>query len=233
MRTVSIILFLSCIFSVFSQELDGTFKEGSDSLSFSGGKVIFSVSGFGALTSRIVGEGSYEQVDDYLIVKTTDYSGRKSTTTELDASKKDTLTIKVIAFENYPIQSVLVEFLNGKSKTEKALVTDNNGKAEVPYNTKITGIRVSALGYNDIFTPVKQRKDYLVKMAENNVIEGQDVVFRLSDTDEETIHVTLLSSEFEAGRDRAKSLEKLNKKAQNTNVLGKRLKKKYIPIYGR
>ena len=45
----AILIFLSVSFVLCSQDFDGNYKDKTDSLTFSNGKVIFNVSGFGAL----------------------------------------------------------------------------------------------------------------------------------------------------------------------------------------
>ena len=49
--------------------------------------------------------------------------------------------------------------------------------------------------------------------------------------DAETLSITLLSDDFDPGKDKMKSLQRLDKKIQKSNVLAKRLKKEYIPTY--
>ena len=82
--------------SLLSQQLEGNYKEKSDSLSFSRGKVSFSLSGFGALVTRIIGEGSYELVGDYLLIDTHEYPGEKSAVQILDGVSRDSVTVKVL-----------------------------------------------------------------------------------------------------------------------------------------
>lgn len=229
----AIVIFLSISFSLLSQEFEGNYKDKTDSLSFSNGKVIFNVSGFGALFTRMVGEGEYEYFDDYLLVNTSDYSGEKSVFEPIDGSKKDTIVVKVVDLNNYSIQGVLTEFLSESDKTIKGGVTNDQGKSQHTYDQKIKKIKASNLGYDDIVFDVVQGKDFLVKLAKNNVIENQTVAFKVKNDDEETISIILLSDNFEPGKDKMKSLEKLDKKVQKSNVLPKRLKKEYISVYKR
>lgn len=229
----AILIFLSVSFALMSQGFEGSYKDKTDSLTFSNGKAIFSLSGFGALFTRMVGEGEYEYFDNYLLVNTSNYSGQKSVFEPIDGSKKDSIVVKVVGLENYPIQGALTEFLSESDKVIRGVVTNDQGKSEQLNDPKIKKVKVSNLGYNDIVFDVVRGKDFLVKLAKNNVIENQTVAFKAQKEDEETLSIILLSDDFNPGKNKIKSLEKLDKKAQKGNVLAKRLKKEYVPIYGR
>ena len=229
----AILIFLFVSFSVVSQGLEGNYKNGNDSVSFSGKKTTFSMSGFGALHTRMVGEGEYEYLNEYLLVNTSEYSGKKTICEPVIGSKKDTIVVKVVDVDNYPLPGVLTEFLSASDKVIKAYITDDKGKSIHPNNQKINKIKVSNLGYDDIVFDAVPGKDFLVKLAKDNVIENQTVVFKVKNEDEETISVILLSDNFDPGKDKMKSLQKLDKKVEKSNVLAKRLKKEYISVYRR
>ena len=225
------LLFLSASLSLLSQDFEGNYKERNDSLSFSNGKASFSLSGFGALFTRMVGEGEYEHVDDYLLVHTSDYPGEKSVCEPIDGTNKDSIVVRVVGTDNYPVQGALTEFLSESNKTIRRSITDDLGKSRQPEDQKIKRIKVSNLGYDDVAFEVVRGKDFLVKLARNNVIENQTVAFKVRSEDEETLSIILLSDNFDPGKDKMKSLEKLDKKTEKSNVLAKRLKKEYIPAY--
>lgn len=229
----AILLFLSISLTLLSQDFDGNYKDKTDSLSFSNGKVAFNISGFGALFTRMVGEGEYEYFDDYLLVNTSDYSGEKSVFEPIDGSKKDTIVVKVVDLNNYPIQGALTEFLSESDKVIRGNVTNDQGKSQQFKDQKIRKIKATNLGYDDIIFDVTEGKDFLVKLAKNNVIENQTVAFKVKNEDEETLSIILLSDDFDPGKDKMKSLEKLDKKIQKSNILSKRLRKEYIPTYRR
>src|SRR5690554_3289229 len=104
-----IILLLSVLFSGITfaaQPLSGTYKNGSDSLKFEGNQIVFRVSGFGGLSSSQAGAGTYELIDDFLLVHTGDYPGNKSTFQELPGSRADTCVVKVVGLSNYPVEEI-------------------------------------------------------------------------------------------------------------------------------
>lgn len=231
------ILFFACFFIAFSiqssAQLNGTYKDGTDSLSFSNENVIFSVSGFSGLSTVQVGEGKYEVVEDFLLIETGDYSGEKTTFQALEKSKRDTTTVKVVSKQNYPVQGMLIEWLNQSGKVIKGQVSGDDGKVLFIPDPKTRQIRVSQLGFHNIVFDFDTSKDFLIQAAKNDVIEHKTVVFRLNQVDDETLSVLLLSDDFNPGKNRDKELEKLQKRAKKNNKLDKRLKKVYVPIYSR
>lgn len=217
--------------SLLSQQLEGNYKEKSDSLSFSRGKVSFSLSGFGALVTRIIGEGSYELVGDYLLIDTHEYPGEKSAVQILDGVSRDSVTVKVLGPNNYPLQGALLEYMSESGKVIRSDISNELGESQLPRDRKIRKIRVSNLGYDEIRFDVTEGNDFRVTLAKDNVIENQTVVLKISREDEETLSILLLTDNFDPGKEKMKALEKLYEKARKSNLLAKRLKKEYIPTY--
>ncbi len=200
--------------SLFAQQLEGTFKNGLDSLTFDGENIVFRISGFGGLSSAQVGEGSYEYNDDYLFIHTRDFSGgERSVFQELEGSRTDTCVVKVVSLYNYPIENILVESLNKSDKNIEAKVTGDDGKIILTQNNKISSIAASSIGYNSISFNYTQGKDYLVRLAEHEIVENRTVIFKIQPIDDETISVLLLTDNFDEGKNRDKELKKLEKKS--------------------
>ena len=228
-----IILLPAILFNVLlieAQTLNGTYKSGTDSLLFSNEHITFRISGFGGLSSTLVGEGTYEIVDNYIIVHTDEYSGMKSNFKELAGSKNDTCVVKVVAASNYPLNGILIESKNKSGKTITAGVTANDGKVYLIDNGKITKISASAMGYNSIAFDNNTGSDYLISLADNDVIEEKTAVFRFNEIDEETISIILLTDNFNNNKKREDELKKLEKRARKSNRLDKRYKKEFEPF---
>jgi len=215
--------------SLLAQRWEGTYKNGLDSITFSGNQVTFRITGFAGLSVAQVGEGSFEQAGDHLIIGTTDYSGSRSTFEALEGSRKDSCVVKVVGMQNYPVQSVLVESRSNARKLIEGKVTGSDGKIYLKETEKVGTLAVSAMGYHTIAFDYIPGKDFLVRLAENDIIENSTVVFRTKSSDEETISLLLLTDKFDAGNNRDKELQKLEKKARKSNLLDKRLKKVYVP----
>ncbi|MDR2815743.1 MAG: hypothetical protein LBB62_03465 [Proteiniphilum sp.] len=214
---------------LFAQQLDGTYKNGADSIAFSNEKVTFRISGFGGLSSAQAGEGSYELAGDYLFIHTSDYTGEKTSFELLDGSRKDTCVVHTVGTHNYAIQGILVESRNKSGKLISGKVTGNDGKVFFTPCNKIASISATSLGYNAISLNYTPGKDYRIRLAGNDIIENKSVVLKINFIDEETISLLMLTDDYNSGKNRDKELQKLEKKAQKTNKLDKRYKKVYIP----
>jgi hypothetical protein len=214
---------------LFAQQLDGTYKNGADSIAFSNEKVIFRISGFGGLSSAQAGEGVYELAGDYLFIHTSDYTGDKTSFELLDGSRKDTCIVHTISSQNYAIQGILVESRNKSGRLISGKVTGNDGKVFFTPCDKITTLSATSLGYNSVSFNYTPGKDYRIKLAENDIIENNTVALKISFIDDETISLLMLTDEYDNGKNRDKELQKLEKRAQKTNKLDKRYKKVYIP----
>mgnify|MGYP007061807482 CR=1 FL=1 len=205
-----------------AQPLSGTYKNGTDSLVFKGDQAIFHVSGFGGLSSAQAGAGSYERVNDFLLIHTAEYPGDKASFHELEGSRADTCVVKVVSLANYPIQGILVEPDNSFAKLPGGRVTGNDGRIYLTDTEKTQTITVSGMGV-----------DYLVKLADSEVIEDRTVVFRLQEVDDETLSILLLADDFDPGKKRDNELKKLEKRARRSNQIDKRFKKEYEPYVRR
>lgn len=230
MKTTTLFLwFLLPAFLLHAQITEGTYRTGSDSLSLKDQHAIFRISGFTGLSVAQVGEGKYEQVGDFLIIETGEYSGHKSTSRVLPASRGDSCVVKVVDNGNHPLPTILVESLSKSGKVLEGKVTDQAGKVLFTETDKIGAISVSGMGYHGLTLEYEPAKDYLVLMAENEVLEQKTVVFRCNRIDEETLSLLMLSDDFEMGKDRDRELQKLQKKARRSNRIDKRMKKVYVP----
>lgn len=214
--------------ALFAQ-LDGTYKIGTDSIAFSGEKVTFRISGFGGLSSAHVGEGKYELSGDYLFIHTSDYSGDKTSFELLEGTKKDTCVVHAVSSQNYAVQGILVESRTKSGKLVSGKVTGNDGKVFFTPCNKIASISAICLGYNPISFNYTPGKDYQIRLAKNDIVENKTAVFKINFTDQETLSVLMLTDDFNLKKERDKELQKLEKKAQKSNKLDKRLKKVYVP----
>jgi hypothetical protein len=231
-----ILLIVAVLFSGMSmvaQPLNGTYKNGSDSLVFKGDQAVFHVSGFGGLSSAQAGAGSYERVNDFLLIHTAEYPGDKASLQELEGSRADTCVVKVVSLANYPIQGILVEPDNSSAKLPGGRVTGNDGRIYLTDAGKTQTITVSGMGYNTVTIDYQPGVDYVVKLADSEVIEDRTVVFRLQEVDDETLSILLLADDFDPGKKRDNELKKLEKRARRSNQIDKRFKKEYEPYVRR
>lgn len=220
-----LVYLLSSYLIVSAQELDRTFKNETDSISFSNDKVLFRISGFAGLSTIQVGEGEYEYIDDYLFVNTTEYPGPKTSYKPQDAVSSDTCNINVVSINNYPVQGILVESKNSSNKILGASVTGLDGNIMITAYGKVSKISISAMGYNSITFDFIPGNDFVVTIAENDIIENRTVVFGFNQIDEETIALKLLTDDFDSSKDRDKELSRLIKRTARKNLIEKRFAK--------
>lgn len=217
-------------YTLIAQEPDGAYLNEQDSIVFSDNRLIFRISGFAGLSAAQVGEGEYQIIDNYILIHTADYSGNKSSFQELDGTREDTCVVKLVSVQNYPIQGILVESKNKSDKTINAQVTGNDGMLYFTDLSKTARINASSLGYNSIEFDYNAGKDYVVRIAENDVIEDKTVVLKLENIDDESITVLMLSDDFDSSKNVSKELNKLEKRSKRRNVLPKLLSKEDVPF---
>lgn len=228
-KTLLLLWFLSSVLLSQAQLSEATYREGNDSLSLKNQHAMFRISGFTGLSVAQVGEGKYEQIGDILVIHTGEYSGEKSSSLTLPASRKDSCMVEVVGSNNYPLYPILVESYSKSGKLLEGKVTSQEGKLFFTETEKIGSIVVSALGYHTHRLQFEPDIDYRVQLAENEIIENREVVFKCNILDEETISLLMLSDNFKAGKDRDRELQKLLKKARRNNKIDKRMKKVYVP----
>lgn len=212
-----------------AQSISGMFKNGTDSLVFNGDRVTFSVSGFSGLSTTQVGSGTYEQVENFLIIQTDDYPGEKSRYERLDAAKNDTCMIRVAGSNGYSIQGILAEPNTSSRRNPAGRVTGSDGRIFLTDTDKIETIRVSGMGYHNVIIDYEPNSDYLVTLINNEVIENRTVVFQFEKVDDETLSLLLLTDDFDVSKKRDRELKNLEKRARRSNRIDKRFKKEYEP----
>lgn len=234
-RTALQLLLIILTLQASAQTLEGVYRHQNDSIALTGKEVTFSISGFGALTNVMVGLGTFEQVDNFLLIHTTDYRGDKTLAHTFDGNIEDTLRVQVTSLQNYPTPYALVDFVNAKGRLVERAICDENGRTYLHKTPKqidkISKIKVSSLGYDTAEIDFDPNKDYLIKLAENRVIENQTLVFELKDWDVASISVVLIDEDFKEGKNRMKSLQRLSKRAAKRNVLGKVFRREYDGMF--
>ncbi len=230
-KILLLLLILPFALFLFGNEPDGSYKNQNDSVYFSGDKIIFSLSGFGALSNKMVGEGTFEINDRYLIINTGEYSGSKSTINTQPTQSNKTVSISFLNDDGFALPGVLVELLSSSNKIIQRAVSDEMGRIDKSFNEKFNNVKVSLMGYDGLDFRYDNSLDYTINMIKNKVIENKVVLFEIKPDGEDSITLTLLSEDFKAGKDLKKALEKSYQKALKTNRLGKRFKKEYISVF--
>lgn len=195
-----------------AQEISGTYFEGPDSLSFNNNRVMFSIRGNDGLGVVFTGEGNYELIDDFIVVNTDAYSGKKTKVDTRTATKKDTIQLQLFNEDGYSIEGVRAEFLNRKNKSIGLSLSNDHGVVIYKHNPKIKAIKVSDLLYDKTTFDYEAGTDYTVHLVTSRVLENKTVIFKLNDRTENELTVKLLSTDFKKSNPSASHLNKLDKK---------------------
>lgn len=197
-----------------AQEISGTYFEGPDSISINNNHVKFSMRGNDGLGVVFTGEGTFEVLDDFIIINTTNYSGKKTKIETNTAEKKDTIQLQLFNEDGFSIQGVRAEFLNRKNKTIDLKISDDHGIVLYKSNPKITAIKVSDLLYDKTTFDYETNTDYTVHLVKNRVLEDKTVIFKLEDRTDTLLTIRLLSTDFNRSNPSTSHLRKLDKKTE-------------------
>ena len=209
--------FITILFSttVLAQEMNGTYWEGTDSVTFTNDRIAFSVKGNDGLGMVFVGERTYEILDDFILVHTEEYKGAKTRVETATAEKKDTIQLQLFDERGYSIKGVRAEFLNNKSKPIGIKVTNENGMVLYNANPKITEISVVDLLYDKATFDYEADKDYTVHLVKSRVLEDKTVVFKLYEISDNKIIMKLLSTDYDKKNPTVSHLNRLDKKTKS------------------
>ena len=209
-----LIIFTTVLFSLTmsAQEISGTYYEGPDSISFNDNHVIFSVRGNDGLGVVFTAKGTYEIMDDFILINTETYSGAKTKIETTAAEKKDTIQLQLFSEDGYSIKGIRAEFLNKKGSPIALSISDENGKIFLKVDPKITSIKVSDLLYDKAIFDYEADTDYTVHLVKNRVLEDKIVIFKLEDRTDTKLKMKLLSTDFNRNNPSASQLKKLDKK---------------------
>lgn len=207
--TLATILFA---FAINAQEINGTYYEGPDSISFNDNRVIFSVRSNDALGVIFTGEGTYEIMDDFILVNTETYSGAKTKIETAAAEKKDTIQLQLFNEGGYSIKGIRAEFLNKKGSPIALSTSNEHGIILRKIDPKISTIKVSDLLYDKTILDYHADKDYTIHLVKNRVLEDKIVIFKLEDRTDTKLTMKLLSTNFKRNNPSASQLNRLAKK---------------------
>lgn len=216
MKILIALIAISFSISISAQNIDGTYHEGTDSIVFDNNRVSFTIKSNDGLGIIFVGEGSYEIMDDFIIVNTEEYSGVKTKIEMKPSEKKDTIQIQFFDERGFSIKGVRTEFLNKSGKTVDLSISDEYGVVLHKKNPKVASIKASDLLYDKTIFDCPADTDYTVHLVKNRVLEDKTVVFKLIDSTGEQLTVKLLTTEFNKKNPSVSNLHKLYKKTQNT-----------------
>ena len=209
---------ITILFSITlnAQDIKGTYIEGTDSITFTNDKVAFSVKDNDGVGIIFSGQGTYEMLDNYMLIYTEEFKGAKTRIETAPSEKKDTIQLQLFDEDGYSLKGVRAEFLNKKSNPIGLSVSDEHGIILCKVNPKITGIKVADLLYDKAIFDYKANTDYTVHLVKSRVLEDKTVVFKLIDKTEDKLTMKLLSTDFTKKDPTVSHLDKLDKKTKAT-----------------
>jgi len=216
MKTLLTFITILLPITLNAQDMNGTYKEGIDSITFTKNRVAFSVKGNDGLGVVFTGEGTYEMLDNYILINTDEYSGKKTRIEMKPSEKKDTIQVQIFDENGYSLKGIRAEFLNKKNKPIGLSVTNEHGIVLYGANPKITGIKVVDLLYDKATFDFEEDTDYTVHLVKNRVLEDKTVVFKVIDKSDEKLTMKLLSTDFDKKNPSVSHLNKLDKKTKAT-----------------
>ncbi len=203
-------------FSLTAQDINGTYQEGTDTITFDNNRVNFKVKSNDALGVIFTGEGTYEMIDEYMLITTDEYTGKKTKIDVKPSEKKDTIQIQFFDENGYSMKGVRTEFLNKSGKTITLSISNDNGIVLYKMNPKTVGVKASDLLFDKTTFDCAKDTDYTVHLVKNRVLEDKTVVFKLIDQTDSQLTMKLLSTDFDKKKPSASHLQKLDNKTKNT-----------------
>ena len=202
--------------TLHAQEINGTYHEGTDTITFDNSRVNFKVKSNDALGIIFTGEGTYKMIDDYLLINTDEYTGAKTRIETNPSEKKDTIQLQFFDENGYSIKGVRAEFLNKSGKTIDLNVSNDNGIVIQRMDPKIVSIKASDLLYDKTTFDCSADTNYTVHLVKYRILEDKTVVFKLVDQTDSQLTMKLLSTDFKKKNPSASHLQKLDKKTKET-----------------
>lgn len=208
---VLLVLCISYIDSFYSQDLNGKrYITNEGNFTFNNDSVEFELIGNGCLVFPTKGLGTYEFLDEYLIINAKDYTGKRSDFFT-EKSLNDSIIFKVTDDKNVDLPGASIIFYNNKGKVINGVMTNNFGLATTLTNNSIRRIRVSSLGFADLNFEYKQGLNYSIKLISGRIIENKTIVLQVILMDKNDMKLKLLTTDFDNNRNKTKELRYLNR----------------------
>ena len=211
-----LITLLTVLFSIAisAQSFQGTFSEGTDVMTFNDNRVDFIVKSNDGLGVIYCGEGTYEIMDDYIVINTAEYKGSKTKVEMSPAAKKDTVQLTFLDDQGYSLKGIRAEFLNKAGKSLGLNISNNEGIILYKTNPKLAGIKVADLLFDKTSFDYVADTDYTIHLVKNRILEDKTVIFKLTDSTDDKLSLKLLSTDFKNSNPSASHLKKLESKTK-------------------
>lgn len=197
---------------LFSQTLQGVYRENNDFISFRNDSVSFKIDGEGGLIGTFKGEGNYEILDQFLLFHTTDFHGEKTVVTA-SVTKNDAFEFLILDKQGKPIPNVNISFLDAAGNALAGTFTNENGLADYTRTSLVKKIHIGLVGYDNIEIECGQNNHFKLELATDEIIEHQTIAFQIINNEIGILSLQLLTIDFKSLKNHIKDLHKLERKA--------------------
>lgn len=215
MKTTIVTAICTLVFAnmAFGQIVEGKYHKNSDFMNFNSDSVNFEIESNGGLIVDLHSSGTYDVFEEYLIVKAGQCQGVNSTYSVIE-STKDIVQITVVDIDEKAITGVNVFFYDNSGNLVYVTTTDENGIAIIENKLTEGKITLSLVGYDTFKFNFSNDYNYRVKLMNFEIIENKTVIFKINTLTEDSISLTLLTTDFKCKRNQNRALKELERKSQ-------------------
>ncbi|HLO53091.1 MAG TPA: hypothetical protein VK169_02325 [Saprospiraceae bacterium] len=208
-----LLLILTNPFESIGQFQNGTYFDNSDFIRFENNTIDFKLKSNGGITFDITAKGSFKLLDNFIIVHAKEYNGMKSFYTKIP-SQKEITKVYVYSNDNLPVKGVNVVLKDADGKFLSGTITNEDGIANIEKNDLAHILSLSLIGFDNYSFAFTTNFDYQVNLMNYEVLENQQIIFKINEWNIDSINLTLLSTDFKQNSPKKKDLFKLNKQAK-------------------
>lgn len=215
MKTTIITSICALIFAnmVFAQIVEGEYHKDLDFINFNSDSVNFQIKSNDGLIVDLHSSGTYDVFEEYLIIKAGQYQGINSTYSVIE-NKKDIAQITVADIDKKAIIGVNVFLYDNSGNLVYVTTTNENGIAIIENKLTEGKITLSLVGYDTFKFNFSNDYNYRVKLMNFEIIENKTVIFKINTLTEDSISLTLLTTDFKCKRNQNRALKELERKSQ-------------------
>lgn len=208
-----LLLILTNSFESIGQVQNGIYFDNSDFIRFQNDTIDFKLKSNGGITFDIMASGTYKLLDNFIIVNAGEYNGMKSSHTKIP-SQKEITKVYVYSNDNLPVKGVNVVLKDVKGNVLNGTITDEKGVANIIKNDLAHILSLSLMGFDNYSFAFTTNFDYKVNLMNYEVIENQQIIFKINEWNNDSINLTLLSTDFKQNSPKKNDLFRLNKQAK-------------------
>ena len=208
-----LLLILTNSFESIGQVPNSIYFDNSDFLRFQNDTIDFKLKSNGGITFDIMASGTYKLLDNFIIVNAKEYNGMKSSHTKIP-SQKEITKVYVYSNDNLPVKGVNVVLKDVDGKFLSGTITNEDGIANIEKNDLAHILSLSLIGFDNYSFAFTTNFDYQVNLMNYEVLENQQIIFKINEWNIDSINLTLLSTDFKPNSPKKKDLFRLNKQAK-------------------